>query len=83
MAYRNLAHANSEPKHMDKIVLFLVEAARDDVPNVRFTAVDALSSIAEFASDVQVTQIKRVLNELKQDTDMDVAAYVAKAIAAL
>ena len=67
------------------IVLFLVDGARDDVPNVRFTAVKALETVSLHANDRLVANfIKPVLNELlANDTDADVRNYVKGAIAAL
>jgi len=84
-AFERLAHADVAAEHMETIVLFLVDGARDDVPNVRFTAVKALETVSLHANDRLVANfIKPVLNELlANDTDADVRNYVKGAIAAL
>ena len=84
-AFERLAHADVAAEHMETIVLFLVDGARDDVPNVRFTAVKALETVSLHANDRLVANfIKPVLNELlANDTDADVRNYVKDAIAAL
>lgn len=84
-AFERLAHGDVAAEHMETIVLFLVDGARDDVPNVRFTAVKALETVSLHANDRLVANfIKPVLNELlANDTDADVRNYVKGAIAAL
>ncbi|KAH8064172.1 hypothetical protein JL720_12970 [Aureococcus anophagefferens] len=84
-AFERLAHDDVAAEHMETIVLFLVDGARDDVPNVRFTAVKALETVSLHANDRLVANfIKPVLNELlANDTDADVRNYVKGAIAAL
>ena len=72
------------PEHVEVIVEFLCEAARDPVANVRFTAVRALETCSKHAGDEAVsTHIRPLLDSLKEDGDDDVRAHVASAAAAL
>ena len=80
---QRLLHAIA-PEHVEVIVEFLCEAARDPVANVRFTAVRALETCSKHAGDEAVsTHIRPLLDSLKEDGDDDVRAHVASAAAAL
>ncbi|KAJ1455725.1 armadillo-type protein [Pelagophyceae sp. CCMP2097] len=81
-AYEKLLHAQLKPEHMEKLVLFLAEAAQDEVPNVRFTAVSALQTACRFASDKVVNDyIKPIFRQLKDDdADVDVQFHVQEAL---
>lgn len=84
-AFERLAHPQLAAEHMETIVLFLADCARDDVPNVRFTAVRALETVSAYAGDRLVASyVKPVLNELlANDGDDDVKFYVKRGIGAL
>ena len=84
-AFERLAHPQLGEEHMETIVLFLADCARDDVPNVRFTAIRALETVSAYAGDRLVASyVKPVLNELlSNDGDDDVKFYVKRAIGAL
>ena len=80
----SLSHDQLAPEHVEVIVEFLCEAARDPVANVRFTAVKALETCSKHAGDEAVsTHIRPLLDSLKEDGDDDVRAHVASAAAAL
>lgn len=65
---RNLAD-----QHMESIVTFLSDATRDEVPNVRLAAVQALETASASASDrILSGLIRPVLNEMTNDKDPDV-----------
>jgi serine/threonine-protein phosphatase 2A regulatory subunit A len=83
-AFEQLSHDQLPPEHVEVIVEFLCEAARDPVANVRFTAVRALETCSKHAGDEAVsTHIRPLLDALKEDNDDDVRAHVASAAAAL
>ena len=83
-AFEQLSHDQLAPEHVEVIVEFLCEAARDPVANVRFTAVRALETCSKHAGDEAVsTHIRPLLDSLKEDGDDDVRAHVASAAAAL
>ena len=67
--------------HMETIVLFLSDAARDEVPNVRFTALTALKTAAARANDrLVINIIKPIFSELlSSDSDPDVKLIVRTA----
>jgi len=84
-AFERLAHSSLDGAPMEAVVLFLCDCARDDVPNVRFTAVRALETVSKHAEDRLVASfIKPILNELlANDGDGDVKFYVKEAVSAL
>jgi serine/threonine-protein phosphatase 2A regulatory subunit A len=83
-AFEQLSHEHLASEHVETLVSFLAEAARDPVANVRFTAVKALETCSAHAGDEAITtHVKPVLDELQQDQDDDVKFFVASASAAL
>mmetsp|Transcript_22211 Transcript_22211/g.71587 ORF Transcript_22211/g.71587 Transcript_22211/m.71587 type:complete len:459 (+) Transcript_22211:1018-2394(+) len=84
-AFETLAQKHLAEKHMESIVLFLSEAARDDVANVRLAAVSALGVAAAYAEDrVIVNLVKPVVNELVcKDSDTDVRAMLKQVASGL
>mmetsp|Transcript_8076 Transcript_8076/g.24912 ORF Transcript_8076/g.24912 Transcript_8076/m.24912 type:complete len:721 (+) Transcript_8076:47-2209(+) len=85
-AFEQLAANSALSEHyMEMIVLFLSDAARDDVPNVRYTAIKALRTTSTLASDRLVKNfIIPVLNELADsEQDLDVRFAVDTALATL
>eukprot|EP00634_Sargassococcus_sp_CCMP2135_P002765 CAMPEP_0198662340 /NCGR_PEP_ID=MMETSP1467-20131203/46956_1 /TAXON_ID=1462469 /ORGANISM="unid. sp., Strain CCMP2135" /LENGTH=754 /DNA_ID=CAMNT_0044398821 /DNA_START=53 /DNA_END=2317 /DNA_ORIENTATION=- len=71
----------TEP-HMETVILFLSEAARDEVPNVQLTAVQALKNAARVASHrIVQTLIKPVVHELIDvHSDVDVKLALGQAL---
>ena len=79
-AFETLAQTNLSEKHMESIILFLSEAAHDNVANVRLAAVQALRTVTTCTEDRVVTNlVKPVVNELIcKDSDIDVRAVLVQ-----
>ena len=79
-AFETLAKNKLTENHTESILIFLSEAARDVVANVRLAAVSALRTVAAYAEDLAIANlVKPVVNELaSNDPDIDVQAMLAQ-----
>jgi serine/threonine-protein phosphatase 2A regulatory subunit A len=64
----------------EHMVPMVVEALRDSVPNVRFTACKVLILFMEAGGNLNCSAFKPILVELKSDSDADVQYYAQSAL---
>jgi len=67
----------------DKVIPLLLKAGKDSVPNVKFTVIKILKSIAGKNDGTTNQLMKPILQELTNDTDRDVQYFAQDALAGM
>lgn len=83
-AISSVAEVLSAEQVGQAVIPLLLKALKDSVPNVRFTACRAIARLGQLrkVGSAAQSQIKATLQELEQDSDVDVQYFAGRALLA-